>query len=128
MSTNLHSNLFGQVDRTEDPRFFIRFMEEAQKPEGIQAAKQLILERIRLVPGDSVLDVGCGPGDDLFHMAALVGPTGRLVGLDTSETMIAEARKRASQLNVPVSFEVGDVHALRFPDGAVPRLPCAAAP
>jgi hypothetical protein len=35
-----------QVDRTKDPDFFIRFIDEAQKPAGIQASKQLMLERI----------------------------------------------------------------------------------
>jgi hypothetical protein len=30
-----HTNLFAQVDRTEDPDFFVRFMDEAQKPDTI---------------------------------------------------------------------------------------------
>ena len=31
MSTHPHTNLFTQVDRTKDPDFFVRFMDEAQK-------------------------------------------------------------------------------------------------
>lgn len=46
MSTRPHTNLFTRVDRTRDPDFFIRFMDEAQKPSGIQACKRLMLERI----------------------------------------------------------------------------------
>ena len=83
------TNLFKEVDRSEDPDFFVRFMDEAQKPAAIQARKQLMLERTALTSGNAVLDVGCGPGDDLFDMAEHVGPPGRLVGLDASEVMIA---------------------------------------
>ena len=56
-------------------------------------------------------------------MVELVGPAGRLVGLDASEVMIAEAttipilsnllveRRRAKALCVPITFEVGEVQA-----------------
>jgi ubiquinone/menaquinone biosynthesis C-methylase UbiE len=117
VSTPPHSNLFTQVDRTEDPDFFVRFMDEAQKPSGIQASKRLMLERIALTPGEAVLEVGCGPGTDVFDMVELVGPAGRLVGLDASQVMIAEARRRAAEHHLPITFEVGEVHALPFPDG-----------
>ena len=65
LSTHPHTNLFTQVDRTKDPDFFIRFMDEAQKPPAIQASKRLMLEKIALAPGAAVLDVGCGPGTDI---------------------------------------------------------------
>ena len=50
-------------------------------------------------------------------MVDLVGPSGRLVGIDASEVMIAEARRRAERRGVSVTFEVGDVQALSYPDG-----------
>jgi SAM-dependent methyltransferase len=116
MSTNPHTNLFTQIDRTKDPDFFVRFMDETQKLPAIQASKRLMLERMALTPADAVLDVGCGPGTDLFEMVELVGPAGRLVGLDVSEVMIAEALQRAKDFHVPITFEVGEVQALPFPD------------
>ena len=116
MSTQPHTKLFTQVDRSKDPDFFVRFMDEAQKPEGIQASKRLMLERMALTPGQAVLEVGCGPGTDVFDLVEIVGPTGRLVGLDASEAMIAEARRRASERQIPITFEVGEVRALPFPD------------
>jgi ubiquinone/menaquinone biosynthesis C-methylase UbiE len=116
MSSHPHTNLFTQVDRTKDPDFFVRFMDEAQKPRAIQASKRLMLERLVLEKGAAVLDVGCGPGTDVFDMVDLVGPAGRLVGLDASEVMIAEARRRATDLHVPITFEVGEVQALPFAD------------
>jgi len=98
------------------PDFFVRFMDEAQKPAAIQASKRLMLERGAVRPGEAVLDVGCGPGDDLFDIVEHLGPAGRLVGLDASEVMIAEARRRAMERRLPITFEVGDVTALPFPD------------
>jgi ubiquinone/menaquinone biosynthesis C-methylase UbiE len=116
MSSRPHTNLFAEVDRSGDPDFFVRFMDEAEKPPGIQESKRLMQEGIGLASGAAVLDVGCGPGTDLFGMVELVGPAGRLVGLDASEVMIAEARRRAAELDLPITFEVGEVHALPFPD------------
>ncbi len=69
-------------------------------------------------PGDHVLDVGCGLGGDVRALAALVGPTGRAVGIDASEAMIAEARKRSEDTGLPVEFAVGDAHRLGLPDGS----------
>src|SRR5579883_3239327 len=43
-------------------------------------------------PGQRVLDVGCGMGDPTLQVAVLVGPHGRVVGLDLSEAMLAAAR------------------------------------
>jgi len=43
-------------------------MDQAQKPPGVQESKRLMLERIALVPGEAVLDVGCGPGTDVSDM------------------------------------------------------------
>jgi ubiquinone/menaquinone biosynthesis C-methylase UbiE len=112
----LTGQFFTQVDHTQDPDFFVRFMDEAQKPAGIQASKRLMLERMALTPGQAVLEVGCGPGTDIFDLAEIVGPAGRLVGLDASEVMIAEARRRASERQLAITFEVGQVQALPFPD------------
>lgn len=117
MSGSPHTMLFTDVDRSQDPDFFVRFMDEAQKPAGIQASKRLMLERMALKPGAAVLEVGCGPGTDLLDLVDVVGPTGCLVGIDASDTMIAEARRRAADSRGNVTFEVGDVQALPFPDG-----------
>jgi ubiquinone/menaquinone biosynthesis C-methylase UbiE len=116
VSVRPHTRLFTQVDRTEDPDFYVRFMDEAQKPAAVQASKELMLERSALASGDCVLDVGCGPGDDLFGMVERVGRAGRLVGVDASEVMIAEARRRAEERRLEITFEVGDATALPFPD------------
>ena len=82
MSTHPHTRLFTQVDRTNDPDFFVRFMDEAQKPAGIQASKRLMLERMLLAPGAAVLKSAAALGPmcstswtSSARLAALSGST-----------------------------------------------------
>jgi ubiquinone/menaquinone biosynthesis C-methylase UbiE len=50
-----------------------------------------------LRPGDAVLDVGCGAGIDLLVAAQLVGPTGRVCGVDLTPEMVERARANLGQ-------------------------------
>ena len=45
-----------------------------------------------LEPGSVVLDLGCGAGTDLLIAAQMTGPTGRVVGVDMTATMLERAR------------------------------------
>ena len=68
-------------------------------------------------PGEAVLDVGCGAGVDSLVAAHLVGPAGRVIGVDVTAEMIAKARSNLEQLDLPqVSFQVGEAESLPFPD------------
>jgi ubiquinone/menaquinone biosynthesis C-methylase UbiE len=110
---------FTAVDHTQEPDFFRRFLDEGNKLRDIVSSKPVILSGLRLTGGERVLDLGCGLGDDTFEIARVIGSRGRAVGVDVSETMILEARKRrAASLDFPVEFEVGDAQAFRFDDGA----------
>jgi ubiquinone/menaquinone biosynthesis C-methylase UbiE len=69
-----------------------------------------------LGPGQSLLDVGCGPGTITCDLARLVAP-GRVIGVDTSEEVLAEARAVARQAGLStVDFQVGTVFGLPFGD------------
>jgi ubiquinone/menaquinone biosynthesis C-methylase UbiE len=108
---------FTTVDSSQDPRFFLRFLDAANKIPSILESKQIILDGLRLRNGGRVLDLGCGLGDDTFQIAERVGATGRVTGVDVSASMIDEAERRAATRGMPVNFEVGDSQALRFTDG-----------
>jgi arsenite methyltransferase len=70
-----------------------------------------------LYPGDAVLDVGCGAGVDSLVAAQLVGPGGRVVGIDVTPAMVEQARGHLARLGWPqVRFQVADAEALPFPD------------
>jgi arsenite methyltransferase len=69
-----------------------------------------------LNPGDAVLDLGCGVGVDSLVAARLVEPGGRVVGIDVTPAMIAQARAHQARLGLTnVSFQVADAEALPFP-------------
>jgi ubiquinone/menaquinone biosynthesis C-methylase UbiE len=108
---------FGSIDRTGDPGYFIRFLDAACAESSFQAYKRRANELLEVGPGRKILDVGCGTGDDCRDMARLVGPAGRVVGLDNSQAMVAEAERRAAGGGLPVEFLAGDAMNLPFPDG-----------
>ena len=68
--------------------------------------------------GTRVLDVGCGIGDPTLQVAVLVGPHGRVLGIDLVEDMLVTARERATALGLGhVEFRAGDVTTMDLPAG-----------
>ncbi len=66
--------------------------------------------------GQALLDVGCGPGTITADLARFVG-AGPVIGIDAAAMIIDRARGMYAPHEHPnVSFEVGDVYSLRFPD------------
>src|SRR5215472_3922184 len=51
--------------------------------------------------GLRVLDVGCGGGDISLLLAQLVGPTGRVIGVDRAPEALETAQRRAHDLDLP---------------------------
>lgn len=68
--------------------------------------------------GDSVLDVGCGPGSDTIHLAKLVDRTGEVVGIDYDADMVALANQRALACGLGnlVKHKQGEATSLPFND------------
>jgi ubiquinone/menaquinone biosynthesis C-methylase UbiE len=63
-----------------------------------------------------ILDVGCGPGSITVDFARLV-PQGHVTGVEYSPEPLKKARSLASSQSLNhVTFEVGDIHSLPFPD------------
>ncbi|MEO1688512.1 MAG: methyltransferase domain-containing protein, partial [Pseudomonadota bacterium] len=72
-----------------------------------------LLEAAGIEPGASALDVGCGVGDVTLRLARLVGPTGRVLGIDTNEKALEVAAGRAREEALSnIVFERRDVGAL----------------
>lgn len=104
---------FSNVDQSDDPVARVRYLDMMTQSHDY---KRDAIAALDLKSGDQVLDVGCGTGDDVRLIAELVGSTGRVVGLDPSETMIAEARRRGEER--PVEFRQGDIYHLPFNDNS----------
>ena len=54
----------------------------------------------RIDPGSVVLDLGCGAGTDLLIAAQMTGPTGRVIGVDMTPSMLARARAGAREMGL----------------------------
>lgn len=74
-----------------------------------------------LKPGETVVDLGCGGGLDVFLAAAKVGPAGKAIGIDMTQAMIDRARRNAAQAPdlANVEFHLATIDKLPLPDNSV---------
>jgi SAM-dependent methyltransferase len=78
------------------------------------------MERARPGKGERVLDVGCGVGQTSLQLAARVGVTGSVLGVDISAPMLARARERAGAEKLAnVAFENADAQTYAFTPNSV---------
>jgi arsenite methyltransferase len=71
----------------------------------------------RLAPGERVLDLGSGAGTDSLVAAQMVGPGGRVIGIDMTPQMLAKARAAAAELGAAnVEFVEAEAERLPFAD------------
>ena len=69
--------------------------------------------------GDHVLDLGSGAGNDCFVARSIVGETGKVTGLDFTESMIVKANQNNQKLGYSnVEFVQGDIEDMPFPDNS----------
>ena len=55
---------------------------------------QILIEMLNVKEGDSILDLGCGTGRQAIQVSGIIGPSGRLIGIDPSSERIEIARKK----------------------------------
>src|SRR2546421_747066 len=73
-----------------------------------------------LRPEETVVDLGCGGGLDVFLAAAKVGPKGKAIGIDMTPAMLELARKNADKHGVVnVAFHLATIDHLPLPDESV---------
>jgi ubiquinone/menaquinone biosynthesis C-methylase UbiE len=84
----------------------------------LRRIQRVALERLRVVPGQRVLDLGCGPGDG----ASRLNRAGAIaIGLDYSQGMLDDARRASGNDGRIVR---GDAGRLPFKDGAFDKIVC----
>ncbi len=85
---------FGHVDASADGQAYKTCLSLLDSLPYYREYKQRSYELLDLLPGVSVLEVGCGLGDDAYRMAELVNPGGSVTAVDASTRMIALASAR----------------------------------
>jgi SAM-dependent methyltransferase len=81
----------------------------------IAGFSEAALAAAKAQPGEKVLDVGCGTGATTAEFAREVGPEGRVLGVDLSETLVGAARLHKLD---NLKFEIGDVTTFPFETAA----------
>ena len=92
-----------------------RVLEAAYRTTDVIEQRCQVLRLLSLRAGQSVLDIGSGPGLLTTELADAVGEQGQVVGLDLAEPMLEMARRRCAD-RPQVSFEQGDASELPFED------------
>ena len=102
------------------------FSENYDKLEGYNPDADLGLgcglptEHAVIKPGNRVLDLGSGAGNDCFVARALVGESGYVAGIDFTEAMVIKARENARKLGYTnVDFILGDIENIPVRFGMV---------
>ena len=101
---------------------YARRLEQAYSTADIRAQREETLRLLALQSGETVIDIGCGPGFLCESMADLVGDAGRVHGIDTSQDLIdlAGRRKRRTWL----TYAKGDAAALDVADRSFDAAVC----
>jgi arsenite methyltransferase len=77
-------------------------------------------EYAKMTPGDTVLDLGSGAGNDAFIARQVVGKEGKVIGLDMTEEMIDKARINCEKTKFNnVEFRFGEIEAMPVVDSSV---------
>jgi ubiquinone/menaquinone biosynthesis C-methylase UbiE len=115
----------------DDPAYALGRSEEEMRrlerqDELIRHPTHLLFAEAGIESGMRVLDVGCGAGDGAMLAARMVGPTGRVVGVDVNPEIVETARARAQAAGlVQVSFVAGDIREVKLDgvfDAVIGRL------
>jgi demethylmenaquinone methyltransferase/2-methoxy-6-polyprenyl-1,4-benzoquinol methylase len=85
-----------------------------------EPALMAAIDALHLPRGSRGLDIGCGIGDQAILLAAAIGPSGHLTGLDISRPMLDYAYRRASKSPQAggIGFQQGDMRRLPYAQGA----------
>jgi ubiquinone/menaquinone biosynthesis C-methylase UbiE len=87
-----------------------------------------LIDNLPPCAGNSVLDIGTGTGTIAFRAASHVGPSGKVVGVDLSMGMLAEAKKKLIDSGLDnLDFRRADAEHLEFTENTFDRMYCASA-
>lgn len=109
----------GSVNFSEDYTALEGYVREADLGLGCG----IPIDAADLRPGQTVLDLGSGAGNDVFVARRAVGETGKVIGVDMTPDMIKKARGNAAKAGYAnVEFRLGELEALPVESASVDRI------
>jgi len=114
---------WANLDKTENPSAFVKFLDDSRAAlmPFVEGQPELYYAWLKPTDGLQVLDVGSGTGVLLHPLARLLAPTGKVVGIDYSNTMVAAAQARTLGKNLPLEFLQMDAAEMTFSDNSFDR-------
>lgn len=98
------------------PVVFFGFTMRDQRAEARQKRELLAIQ-----PGDTVLDIACGPGNTTRQLSKEVGAQGLLIGVDSAATMLAQA---VAESDDTIGYVRADAADLPFADATMDAVAC----
>ena len=115
MSEDQHA--FADVDRSTVAPHLVRYLDAVANAPSVREFHDRTDPLLAPKPGERVLEVGTGLGGKAREIARAVAPTGSVVAVDVSETMLNAARERHDPA-LPVMYERADVLDLPYDDAS----------
>lgn len=86
-----------------------------------QPMREIAMQMLAPAPGERLLEIGFGTGHVLVELAKAVGTTGRVIGIDISENMVAQASELLQRENLAgrVTLDCGDAEDLPYPSDSL---------
>lgn len=109
---------FQNVDRADAVQKLALCLRLQHSLEFYRSYKRKTFDLMQLRPGASVLEVGCGTGEDAIALAKAVGPGGRVTAVDRSKALLAEAVAGLRDSGLPISFDEADGQSLPYADNS----------
>lgn len=107
---------FQKVDYSTDHEKLIRCLNAIHDHPFFQSVKEESFHHLDITPGFTILEIGCGTGQDANSLAILNGPKGNVIGSDISYTVLSRAKMLHCSSNV--SFCLMDGHNIPIIDNA----------
>ncbi|MEJ2705834.1 MAG: methyltransferase domain-containing protein [Sedimentisphaerales bacterium] len=90
-----------------------------------RALRKTTVRLAQVKPGDCILEVGCATGTLTLEAKRQAGPSGKVFGIDIIPGMIELSQRKAEQLKEDVSFQLGSIDDIPFPENYFDAVICS---
>lgn len=113
---DFRSSLRYDAESPIDSTLGVRYLDVFGDLEAVRTYKRQSLDLLRLVPGDRLLEAGCGSGADLAEALRRVEPSGLVCAVDVNRAMLAAAKSALTGLASPPRLALGSAGRLPWPE------------